>query len=422
MTFPLAGVSPAGAIKRDKSAAEIKITSIPSVQFNTKHMQFFVALATLAYAGPGPTPNRTYTLLEGNRDKLLFQPYSSSQKLLVAQGLANLFAVYGNRFKKIESYDAEYKDRFGVSIDPVPRSRALTLQAANWTDTQFHYAYNDLFQSLRDLHTNYIMPAPHACYSFLQGASFTLVTNRTLIVSGFALQPEVQALTKDAISKMALGDILLTINNKTFQQFQTEVKWSHGGNTESGLLRRSLAWLSSRSGRYSKAPLEKDVLYQFQSAKDGKKYQVTMPWILSQRDDCLSSYKSFASGAAAKSSSVPSAASIDRVRDINSSKLKQVVKKINQPSMVALGLEEYKESFALTPEDSKVIFTPTAEPGIQWTIFEPEGRNLGVVSLADFTPVGGDSGATLLVRNLLLNQLKDTKSLLLGIFSLVLIT
>ncbi|KAJ3340453.1 hypothetical protein HDU91_000854 [Kappamyces sp. JEL0680] len=108
-----------------------------------------LTLLTLVEAGPGPTVNRTFTTLDGNRNKLTFVPYTAAQKSTTAEGIKNLFAIYGNRWKKLDSYDKEYKARFNVTIDPVPRSVELAAKAATLSDTEFHYAYNDLFYSLR---------------------------------------------------------------------------------------------------------------------------------------------------------------------------------------------------------------------------------------------------------------------------------
>jgi hypothetical protein len=371
-------------------------------------------LLALVQAGPGPTPNRTYTPLDGNREKLVFQPYSPQQRSEVAQDLVNMFNVYANRYKKIEAYDVEHKARFGVTIDPVPRSEALAKKASALTDIEFHYAFSDLFNSLRDLHSTYIMPAPHGCFSFIQGASFAIVSNRTLIVAGFAIQPEVQALTKEVISKMTVGDILLTINGKTFEEYQQEVKWDHGGNSESGLLRRSLAWLSSRSGRFAKLPAEKEVVYELQSIKDASKYKVTMPWILSQRDDCLGAYNAFASiktptslkmvdGAVAKQPETQAS---------NAAAIKKAKKAMMRPIDYTDVLDDFKESFELVPESPKLVFNPTTDPIVNWAIFEPETRNLGVLSVSSFSPLGSDDDAViLLIRSLLLKELKDTSSL-----------
>ncbi|KAJ3340454.1 hypothetical protein HDU91_000855, partial [Kappamyces sp. JEL0680] len=255
------------------------------------------------------------------------------------------------------------------------------------------------------------MPAPHGCYSFVQGAAFTVVENRTVIVSGYAAQPEVQELSKAAITKMTVGDVLLKINGKTFDEYQTEVKWDHGGNTESGLLRRSLAWLSARSGRTAKAPVEKEVVYELKSSKDGSVYSVTMPWVLAQKDDCIAAYQTFSKNTFG---SKLAAAETAPQFTINNNSPEVIRARKQEPLMVSDALDVFKEYFDVIPQDTKITYTPTSESIIKWTIFEPAGRNMGVISISSFVPTSTDSkGVTLLIRDLLLNQLKDTSSLLL---------
>lgn len=124
--------------------------------------------ASVAIAGP--TPDRTYSLLSSGRDNLYFVPYTRQEKESVAEGIHNLFTVlqpntttltihkvYVHRDKKIKDYDQEYRQFAKQTIDPVPRSAEMLQKGPDMTDKEFHYAYVDLFSSLRDLHTNYEM-------------------------------------------------------------------------------------------------------------------------------------------------------------------------------------------------------------------------------------------------------------------------
>jgi hypothetical protein len=80
-------------------------------------MTLLAAVLTLLLVAQG---QRTYSLMEGNRDKLSFVPYSPDQRAQTASTLNNFFSIYVHREKKIASYDAEYrKEHDNATIDPV---------------------------------------------------------------------------------------------------------------------------------------------------------------------------------------------------------------------------------------------------------------------------------------------------------------
>ncbi|KAI8916848.1 hypothetical protein BC831DRAFT_486210, partial [Entophlyctis helioformis] len=67
---------------------------------------------------------------------------------------------------------------------------------------------------------------------------------------------------------------------------------------------------------------------------------------------------------------------------------------------------------------SDLPLNPTSEPGISWGIYKPETLNLGVLQLEDFEPVSADPlQAFMLIRGLLVNELVDTKSIVIDIRS-----
>ena len=116
-----------------------------------------VIFTCLLYFATAQTPGRTYALLEAVRENITFVTYTPEQRVTVAKGLQNMFSIYVHREKKIKDYDVEYKKYSGNTIDPVPRVAEMVAKAANMTDKAFHYEFVDLFASLRDLHTNYLM-------------------------------------------------------------------------------------------------------------------------------------------------------------------------------------------------------------------------------------------------------------------------
>ena len=415
-------------------------------------VSFSLLVAATASFAAAQTANRTYTLLETTRDKITFVPYTPEQRVTIAKGLQSMFSIYVHREKKIQSYDQEYRKFSGQTIDPVPRVAAMVEKAANMTDKEFHYAFTDLFASLRDLHTNYLMPAPHACYGFVQAVDFTVAavkphwytsTKQELVVQQFASQPELNQLSYPDIAKMNVGDIVLKINGKTFEEFVESVKWFTGGNNESGGIRNALTHLAARSGVLMKVPEENKVTYEMQSYNDAsKKYTVTLPWIASRKDDCYRKYLKFEADMANSTSPDPATRfrnrftlpprtpKIDKPSPVE---IKRRLKK-NLNSMKSIQMDFYKQFFPFNPSGDKVTFIATSDPILKWAIYAP--KNMGILQISSFEyvftfllihhdfnlvcipiqfrPVNNDDKALVnLVRSLLVKELKDTDSLLL---------
>jgi hypothetical protein len=128
------------------------------------------------------------------------------------------------------------------------------------TDTEFHYAYLHIFTSLRDLHTNYEMPAPHGCFNFLQGLQ-VLPTKEGLAIINIATISSVRDLMPGVLEKISAGDIIQLIDGLTWEQYQQTIKWESGGTNESGLARTALFYMTGRSGAFSLPPSKDKVLF-----------------------------------------------------------------------------------------------------------------------------------------------------------------
>ena len=343
------------------------------------------------------TTNRTYSLLQNSRNNITFVPYTAAQRVTIAKSLQNMFSIYVNREKKIKDYDLEYKKFSGQTIDPVPRVGAMVKNAASMKDKDFHYAFADIFASLRDLHTNYLMPAPHACYGFVQAVGFTVAavkppwynsSKQELVVQQFATQPEINQLSYPQITKMSIGDIVLKINGKTFTQYVDSVKWATGGNNEAGAIRRAIAYLSARRGILMKVPAGNQVIYEMQSYNDpSRKYTVTLPWIASRNDVCFNKYLTFQANISNPSFSKSSTLLKRVTTPLDQPNAVEINRKIkeNLRSMKLFHLDLYKEVFPLNPADANVVFTPTSDPILKWAIYDP--KNMGILQISSFVYV-----------------------------------
>ena len=299
------------------------------------------------------------------------------------------------------------------------------------TDTEFHYAYLYIFTSLRDLHTNYEMPAPHGCFNFLQGLQ-VLPTKEGLAITSVTSIASFRDLMPGVLEKINAGDIIQFIDGMTWEQYQQTVKWESGGTNESGLARNALFYMTGRSGAYARPPRKDKVLfhsshtqvvYTIKSAKNASIYTVTIPWVLVQKDDCLDKYNAWVEGGGLTTvaTTKPSIQAFQAGRTTKKISHKVLTPaqrkaiKLADKTMKVRQYDLFKEELGEGEEDQiKVMaglqLNPTDDPVLSWGIYTP--RNLGVLSINAFTPIENEDNPILeKIRNLLINELKDTDAL-----------
>jgi hypothetical protein len=357
----------------------------------------------LAAFAAGQTADRTFGLLKDDRKLVLHVPYTPEQRVQVAKNINDLFKIYYHREQKINIYGKEY----GREYDPIPRAEKILQNAANMTDAEFHYGFAEIFSSMRDFHLNYNQPAPHACLAAVQAVNFGVIENKswlgqrrnTVVVRSFSTQPEALALTGDVLKQIAIGDELITVDGLDFDQLVEKRKFIAGGANESGALRSVLRQMSVIGGRFNQMPEKDEVTYVFKSYKTGKRYTVTLPWILRARKTCYETAKAFIDGGMVSNSFTEYAPTGKGISKANEELL------------------TYKETFwgSGKPQEPFVL-KDTSDPIIKWGIYKPESKKLGVLFIEGFTPVDNDDfKVTLLIRSLLLNELKDTNGLIIDI-------
>jgi hypothetical protein len=318
-----------------------------------------------------------------------------------------LFSIFVNRESKISYYGKERPD-----IDPIPKVKKIVQDAAKMTDRELHYSLADVVATQRDGHTNYYLPGSHSCQLAVKVPRFTAVEDggffglgkkEKIVLNRFIRFPEAVALTPDA-SKMNIGDELLSVDGVPVQQFIKSKLFEWGGANESGGLRGVLYRLSIANGLFNPVPVENQNVYRMKSFNTGREYTVTVPWVVRTDVNCVAASKELEGQI--KAGAVPESFG------------ERVVPKYKK------GQEDASNPFAKVDQEvygrvdefSKVTVNPTADPIIRWAIYEPEKRNLGIIYMSSFVPAGSDSNrVALLIRDLLLNQLKDTNALVFDI-------
>ena len=110
-----------------------------------------------AHASSADTP--VYQLLSERRAAIALPEYSVEQKQLISKQASFLIDnFYVHRELKEHAFH----------VNPIQDLKSVEENASMLSSSHLHAKLEDIFSGLRDLHTNYIYPAPFQCYaSFL---------------------------------------------------------------------------------------------------------------------------------------------------------------------------------------------------------------------------------------------------------------
>jgi hypothetical protein len=360
----------------------------------------FANVVAFATFGLAQTPEpRTFGLLQDRRRDYDFVPYTAAQRTRVAQTVLNLMQVYVNRESKIVNYGSVRPD-----IDPIPKVRSVLSRAANLTDLQFHYELTDIFTPLRDFHTLYLMPGPHSCINVFKAVDFTLTEQNgreQVVVKEFSTFPDVIRLSPQS-TQIAIGDEVLSVDNVPIQQYLQSRLFLAGGANEFGGKRAVLSRMSVRPGSIDKVPTENSTTFVMRRFSDGQQYTVTLPWIAASRDACFTAARNLA---AQIRGGTPISA-IPRVAE--APKEARIENEFENPR-----LRVKKAAFK---ENQATIDVIRADDIIDYTVYQPQTRNLGIIFLKSFVPTDSNVQRILgVIRSLLTNQLRNTNAVVFDI-------
>lgn len=371
-----------------------------------------------------------YSLLAGERPNLVFTPYTLEQKQQVWQQASNVFAIWVNHRFKLNYYD---DDR----VDPFPRLSALQSQLENMTTADLHLTLASIFNNVRDLNTNYVMTGPYTCYSTTIGTSFTFAdsdkdfaTNPKVVVKALSSKSQVQALIGDKLGLVSIGDELLTIDGLSFMDFvSANVYDSAGANTFGGMRSVFTYIISNRQGIYNQLPEKDSIDLTFRSASTLQVYNLTIPYVAVRDEKCWgiqsALYKNITGTLPGGTSR--SAARAKRLMDYAPAqpRTKACLKvplesrdrdlfHVDQEPVQAAALNE------ATLYVNSVPMYGTEVSSVFWGIYQPNGKNLGVLRFTDLAPRDSNgreavSLSVAVIRGLLVGELKDTNALVIDL-------
>ncbi|KAH6589351.1 hypothetical protein BASA50_010097 [Batrachochytrium salamandrivorans] len=368
----------------------------------------------------------TYNLLKDDRaaDRLIFIPTTLEQKEVILSNVENTLAIWAN-------YDSK-KSHYGSAADPFPIVKKLRENINTITDEELQLGLTDAFIRIRDKHTSWTNTAPYGCFFATTGIKFTFIegdadiaNNPTVVVTSTSKSYILLSLFGEDYSKIQAGDELLAINGLSFIEWfkQNQFKSGDGANDFGGQ-RTALEYLTAIYGRFNRLPSKDSITFQFKSrANPQNSYTVTVPYVSGRNQDCweLGSklYESLPSKIlpGTPETSLPVSAEQPGHNHESDTAL------LFSESYETDGPEDPEREAGIEKRSSSeqkfaVSMNPTDVTEITWGIYQPESTNMGVIRLDSFSLEDVETKsltvekAIMIIRSLLVNEFKDTKSVI----------
>ncbi|KAH9268073.1 hypothetical protein BASA83_009580 [Batrachochytrium salamandrivorans] len=369
---------------------------------------------------------KQYNLLKDDRaaGRFVFPPTTLSQKEVILSNVENALAIWA-------SYDSK-KAKYGSAADPFPIVKKLRENIKTVSDEELQLDLTDAFAMIRDHHTSWINMAPYSCFYATTSVEFTfiegdadIIKNPTVVVTSTSTSSDLLALFGEDYSKIQAGDELLAINGLSFVNWFEQNKFKYGfGANEFGGQRTALEYLTMIYGAINRLPSEDSIAFKFKSRANPEIiYTVNVPYVSGHDEDCweLGSklYKSLPSRTipGTPEASLPVSAEQPRHNHESDTPLLSTEgHKMDSPEDSKREASMGKRSSS--SQKSAVPMNPTDVTEVTWGIYKPESANMGIIKLDSFNPEDiGTKGpavekAVMIIRSLLANELKDTKSVM----------
>ncbi|KAH9268059.1 hypothetical protein BASA83_009565 [Batrachochytrium salamandrivorans] len=248
-----------------------------------------IALLTISATSVSATNYAKYNLLKDDRaaGRFVFPPTTLAQKEVILSNVESALAIWA-------SYDSKV-DHYGSAADPFPIVKKLRENIKTVANEKFHLDLTDAFAMIRDHHTSWTNMAPYSCFyattevrfAFIEGDA-DIAKNPTVVVTSTAEHPVIRSLFGGYYYKIKVGDELLAIDGLSFVKWfeQNQFKYGFGAN-EFGGQRAALDYLTTISGETNRLPSEDSITFQFKSrANPHNIYTVNIPYISIHEYEC----------------------------------------------------------------------------------------------------------------------------------------
>ncbi|KAH9268749.1 hypothetical protein BASA84_000045 [Batrachochytrium salamandrivorans] len=312
------------------------------------------------------------------------------------------------------------QSHYNGKANPYPDLDNFRKTYGGMTDEQFNFGLTTIFNKMRDMHTLYYKAGPYGCFSVSTGLLFKLVDDSSessappkVRVVGITNTPEVLSLIGRSLSRISVGDELLTINGVSFDDWYNQNKFILGfGANDSGGQRGAFQYLEGVLGRSNILPDVDDITFQLKRVGGSQSvYTVTVPYVTLYNDECWSLFsKLYKELTGIALPEMPASKSFRYKRSALGNGASLSGNSTLQRRDTSISKRSYWESGQF--EDANI-------DGWSWTIWKSKGKNMGVIKIESFAPIlrgtGEETSFMFLIsimRDLLIKQLKDTDAIL----------
>ena len=359
------------------------------------------ALAVLAPAtGLAQAPQAP---LSEVRDLIVFPELTAQEKRIISEQAQLLLRdLYVHRFEKQSFYP-------GV-LDPVPAIADVVDNIDNISVTEMEETIYRIFTSQRDLHLNYILPAPYAFWD-----SFLPVTFRRTKTGRDEFEARIVATSQTLFEQYApdqripeIGDKVIRYGGRKFAEAVALQQETSQGANEFGGFVRAIDEMTFITHFLHLVPPTDSVEITLKPVNGGAPYTIVLPWITEYFGPPLDTAPTNVSALSARGLSRSESPVFNSPSD-----LKRALS--SGEDLYIKAREQFLASHPELRPQSVYPDNPSQEPTITWGIIENDNGRFGYMRIASMSPVFGSDFGLQEVRRLLIEEFEDTQGLIVDV-------
>ncbi len=336
--------------------------------------------------------------LSNVRDEIVFPEMDNTEKRIIAeQSQILLRDLYVHRYQKESYYGSGFSFGYNQHIDPVPAIEKIVEDIDNITVKEMEESIYKIFVNQRDLHLNYIFPAPYNRYRTFLPLTFTRVAD------GWELfQVRINSTNIDQFNQYIpdqripeVGDIVVAYDNLPMLAAIERQKGTAQGANFYGGFTRALGQMTMIPHIVHLVPEINEVDITLKSAATGEIYSITLPWLTQWREE---------------------------VRNSMMMKTSPDKKKFkNTPEDFTQGIDLWQIEYNKFIKENKLepasIYPsiPSNEPVISWGIIEKDSKDYGYLKISSFSPANGTNFAIDEIIRLIYEEFDETEGLIIDV-------
>lgn len=344
----------------------------------------FFLVSILLFSVAGLSAEYRIDKLANVRSKIVFPELTSTEKLILAEQAQLLLRdLYVNRYQKKNMYGDS--PSFDGHVDPVDAIDALIEKIDSLSTEEFELGIQKIFIDQRDLHLNYIFPAPYSNYE-----SFLPLTLTRVSSNGDFFQVRVNGIHKDLLPvsignqrQPKIGDIVVSYDNIPILEVVELLKQKGMGANKFGGFSRALEQMALIPHSLYTLPPKDTIKVGFKSAETGELFTVSFDWLCRQK-----------------------IAETETTSNIS-----------NFTSSSNLFQSEFNKYIEDMNFDFESIWpnNPTLEPRLKWGLIEKYNSTFGYLKILSFAPEMGTDFAISEIVRVINTHFDDTVGLIIDL-------